>query len=418
MLAKAAAGEASCSFISAAGSEFVQMFVGVGAARVRDMFQKARDKAPCILFIDELDAIGRARGHHSRGSGADTEQEGTLNQILTEMDGFSSEDSGVIVLAATNRVDILDKALLRPGRFDRKIQLTLPDIRGRALIFQVHLAPLKCDMDKVDLSKKLAAKTPGFSGAEIANMCNEAALIAARDACAVISMLHFEQAIDRIIGGMEKKGRILRPNEKKITAYHEAGHAVAGWFLEHCDPLVKVSLIPRGESLGFAQYQPNDKRLYSKLELHHQICRLLAGNLAEELFFDQTTTGAKDDFEKVTKIAYSMVTEHGMSNRFGKLSFSNNDDFPTYSSATDQLVDEEVREIVRAATVDTQTLLKSKKEDINKVAERLMQKEVINQEDMIELLGPRAYKEEQTYEELTEETSHKLDADLPDNLDS
>uniref|UniRef100_A0A915DQ71 AAA+ ATPase domain-containing protein n=1 Tax=Ditylenchus dipsaci TaxID=166011 RepID=A0A915DQ71_9BILA len=225
MLAKAAAGEASCNFMSAAGSEFVQM-----------------DKAPCILFIDELDAIGRARGHNTRGSGADTEQEGTLNQILSEMDGFSSEESGVIVLAATNRVDILDKALLRPGRFDRKIQLTLPDIKGRALIFQVHLAPLKSDIDKMDLSKKLAAKTPGFSGAQIANMCNEAALIAARDACLVISMLHFEQAIDRIIGGMEKKGRILLPNEKKITAYHEAGHAVAGWFLEHCDPLVKVSL--------------------------------------------------------------------------------------------------------------------------------------------------------------------------------
>ncbi|KIH61627.1 ATP-dependent metallopeptidase HflB [Ancylostoma duodenale] len=306
LLAKATAGEANVPFITVSGSEFLEMFVGVGPARVRDMFAMARKNSPCILFIDEIDAVGRKRGGKG-GMGGHSEQENTLNQLLVEMDGFSTEESSVIVVAATNRVDILDSALLRPGRFDRQIYVPVPDIKGRASIFRVHLGPLKTSLDKVQLSRKLAAHTPGFSGADISNVCNEAALIAARDAAEEISQKNFEQAIERVVAGMEKKSQVLQPEEKKTVAYHEAGHAIAGWFLEYADPLLKVSIIPRGKGLGYAQYLPKEQYLYSKEQLLDRMCMTLGGRVSEEIFFGRITTGAQDDLQKVTQMAYAQV---------------------------------------------------------------------------------------------------------------
>ncbi|KJH53542.1 ATP-dependent metallopeptidase HflB [Dictyocaulus viviparus] len=306
LLAKATAGEANVPFITVSGSEFLEMFVGVGPARVRDMFAMARKNSPCILFIDEIDAVGRKRGGKG-GMGGHSEQENTLNQLLVEMDGFSTEESSVIVVAATNRVDILDPALLRPGRFDRQIYVPIPDIKGRASIFRVHLTPLKTSLDKVQLSRKLAAHTPGFSGADISNVCNEAALIAARDAAEEISQKNFEQAIERVVAGMEKKSQVLQPDEKRTVAYHEAGHAIAGWFLEHADPLLKVSIIPRGKGLGYAQYLPKEQYLYSKEQLCDRMCMTLGGRVSEEIFFGRITTGAQDDLQKVTQMAYAQV---------------------------------------------------------------------------------------------------------------
>merc|ERR1712242_385315 len=311
LLAKATAGEANVPFISVSGSEFLEMFVGVGPARVRSMFEMARKNSPCILFIDEIDAIGRKRGRSGPGGGQ-SEAENTLNQLLVEMDGFNTGQTNIIVMGATNRMDILEQALLRPGRFDRQIYVSAPDIKGRASIFKVHLGPLKTELDKMDLSRKLAALTPGFTGADIANVCNEAALIAARELASSIINKHFNAAIDRVIAGLEKKTQVLQPEEKKTVAYHEAGHAVTGWFLQHADPLLKVSIIPRGKGLGYAMYTPRELHLYSTEQLMDQMCVTLGGRAAEQIFFNKITTGAQDDLQKVTKIAYSQITQYAM----------------------------------------------------------------------------------------------------------
>ncbi|XP_046735568.1 AFG3-like protein 2 isoform X2 [Diprion similis] len=419
LLAKATAGEANVPFITVSGSEFLEMFVGVGPSRVRDMFAMARKNAPCILFIDEIDAVGRKRG--SRNFSGHSEQENTLNQLLVEMDGFNTT-TNVVVLAATNRVDILDKALLRPGRFDRQIFVPAPDIKGRASIFKVHLQPLKTDLDKNELARKMASLTPGFTGADIANVCNEAALIAARDKNTNIHLKNFEQAIERVIAGMEKKTNVLQPEEKKTVAYHEAGHAVAGWFLEHADPLLKVSIIPRGKGLGYAQYLPKEQYLYSTPQLFDRMCMTLGGRVSEEIFFSRITTGAQDDLQKVTKSAYAQIAQWGMNDKVGNVSF----DLPQpgemvmekpYSESTAQLIDSEVRTLIQTAYDHTRELLNNHKEDVVKVAERLLKQEVLSREDMIDLLGPRPFPEKSTYEQFVEGTgSFEEDTTLPEGL--
>lgn len=421
LLAKATAGEANVPFITVNGSEFLEMFVGVGPARVRDLFVMARKNAPCILFIDEIDAVGRKRG---RGNfGGQSEQENTLNQLLVEMDGFNTA-TNVVVLAGTNRPDILDPALLRPGRFDRQIYIGPPDIKGRASIFKVHLRPLKlaADLDKDALAKKMAALTPGFSGADIANVCNEAALIAARHLSDTISQKHFEQAIERVIGGLEKKTQVLQPEEKKTVAYHEAGHAVAGWFLEHADPLLKVSIIPRGKGLGYAQYLPREQYLYTKEQLLDRMCMTLGGRVSEEIFFGRITTGAQDDLRKVTQSAYAQIVQFGMNPKVGQVSF----DLPRqgemvlekpYSEATARLIDTEVRVLIGEAYRRTQALLTDKKAEVEKVAQRLLEKEVLDKSDMVELLGRRPFAEKSTYEEFVEGTGGEdEDTTLPEGL--
>lgn len=419
LLAKATAGEANVPFITVSGSEFLEMFVGVGPSRVRDLFSMARKHAPCILFIDEIDAVGRKRG--GRNLGGHSEQENTLNQLLVEMDGFNTT-TNVVVLAATNRVDILDKALLRPGRFDRQIFVPAPDIKGRASIFKVHLSPLKTGLDKTELARKMAALTPGFTGADIANVCNEAALIAARDLNNSIIMKHFEQAIERVVAGMEKKTNVLSPEEKRTVAYHEAGHAVAGWFLQYADPLLKVSIIPRGKGLGYAQYLPKDQYLYTKEQLFDRMCMTLGGRVSEELFFGRITTGAQDDLQKVTQSAYAQIVQFGMNEKVGNVSF----DMPRegdmvlekpYSESTAQLIDSEVRTLIDCAHKQTTDLLKKHKADVERVAERLLQKEIISRDDMIELLGKRPFPEKSTYEEFVEGTgSFEEDTTLPEGL--
>ncbi|XP_026998617.2 AFG3-like protein 2 [Tachysurus fulvidraco] len=421
LLAKATAGEANVPFITVNGSEFLEMFVGVGPARVRDLFVLARKNAPCILFIDEIDAVGRKRG---RGSfGGQSEQENTLNQLLVEMDGFNTA-TNVVVLAGTNRPDILDPALMRPGRFDRQIYIGPPDIKGRASIFKVHLRPLKlnAEINKDNLARKMAALTPGFSGADIANVCNEAALIAARHLSDDITEKHFEQAIERVIGGLEKKTQVLQPEEKKTVAYHEAGHAVAGWYLEHADPLLKVSIIPRGKGLGYAQYLPKEQYLYTKEQLLDRMCMMLGGRIAEDIFFGRITTGAQDDLRKVTQSAYAQIVQFGMSEKVGQVSF----DLPRqgdlvldkpYSEATARLIDSEVRDLINSAYERTKVLLTEKKADVEKVALRLLDKEVLNKNDMVELLGQRPFVEKSTYEAFVEGTGG-LDEDtsLPEGL--
>ncbi|XP_045464467.1 AFG3-like protein 2 [Harmonia axyridis] len=419
LLAKATAGEAHVPFLSVSGSEFLEMFVGVGPSRVRDLFSMARKNAPCILFIDEIDAVGRKRG--GRSFGGHSEQENTLNQLLVEMDGFNTT-TNVVVLAATNRVDILDKALLRPGRFDRQIFVPAPDIKGRASIFKVHLEPLKTNLNKNDLARKMAALTPGFTGADIANVCNEAALIAARDLNESINMKNFEQAIERVVAGMEKKTNVLSPEEKKTVAYHEAGHAVAGWFLEHADPLLKVSIIPRGKGLGYAQYLPKDQYLYTKEQLFDRMCMTLGGRVSEELFFKRITTGAQDDLQKVTQSAYAQIVHYGMNSKVGNVSF----EMPRqgdmqfeklYSESTAQLIDAEVRILIANAHKRTTELLTKHKDLVAKVAERLLQREIISRDDMIELLGKRPFPEKSTYEEFVEGTgSFEEDTTLPEGL--
>ncbi|XP_029950701.1 AFG3-like protein 1 isoform X2 [Salarias fasciatus] len=421
LLAKATAGEANVPFITVNGSEFQEMFVGVGPARIRDTFARARKNAPCILFIDEIDAVGRKRG---RGNAGDqSEQENTLNQLLVEMDGFNSS-TNVIVLAGTNRIDILDPALMRPGRFDRHIYLGPPDIKGRASIFKVHLRPLKLDfsIDADALSRKLAALTPGFTGADIANVCNEAALIAARHLNQFITTKHFEQAIERVIGGLEKKTQVLQLPEKTTVAYHEAGHAVVGWFLEHADPLLKVSIVPRGKGLGYAQYLPKEQYLFSQDQLFDRMCMMLGGRVAEQVFFSRITTGAQDDLRKVTQSAYAQVVQFGMNEAVGQISF----DLPQqgsvvsekpYSESTAQLIDQEVRLLIDAAFQRTVQLVNDKKEMVEKVAKRLLEKEILHRVDMVELLGPRPFQEKSSYEELVEGLGEpEEDASLPKGL--
>jgi len=419
LLAKATAGEAGVPFITVSGSEFLEMFVGVGPSRVRDMFATARKNAPCILFIDEIDAVGRKRGGRAFSN---SEAENTLNQLLVEMDGFNTT-TGVVVLAATNRVDILDNALMRPGRFDRQIYVGAPDIKGRASIFKVHLENLKTELNKDDLARKLASLTPGFSGADIANVANEAALIAARDAGETIVLKNFEAAIERVVAGLEKKTQVLGPEEKKTVAYHEAGHAVAGWFLEFADPLLKVSIIPRGKGLGYAQYLPREQYLYSKEQLNDRMCMALGGRVAEEIFFGRITTGAQDDLRKVTQSAYAEVVHYGMSEKVGQLSFEMPQqgdmqfDKP-YSETTANIIDEEVREIVNSAYEKTKALLTEKKDIVEKVALRLLEQEILSRDDMIELLGPRPFAEKSTYEEFVEGTgSFEEDTTLPKGLE-
>ncbi|MFN8692126.1 MAG: ATP-dependent zinc metalloprotease FtsH [Cyclobacteriaceae bacterium] len=403
LLAKAVAGEAGVPFFSLSGSDFVEMFVGVGAARVRDLFKQAKEKAPCIIFIDEIDAIGRSRG---RGSmpGANDERENTLNSLLVEMDGFAT-DSGVIILAATNRPDVLDSALMRPGRFDRQISSDKPDIAGREHIFRVHLKPIKLAKD-VD-TKKLAAQTPGFAGAEIANVCNEAALIAARRDKKEVEMQDFHDAIDRVIGGLEKKTKIISPEEKRIVAYHEAGHAVAGWFLEHADPLVKVSIVPRGvAALGYAQYLPKEQFLYQTEQLMDEMSMTFGGRAAEEIVFGKISTGALSDLERITKMAYSMVTIYGMNDKIGNISFfdSKQSEYnfnKPYSEATAERIDQEVKKIVDTAYDRTKQLLILHREHLEIIAKELLEKEILFQSDLERLIGKRPFSHQTTYEKFT-----------------
>ncbi len=403
LLAKAVAGEAAVPFFTLSGSDFVEMFVGVGAARVRDLFKQAKEKAPCIVFIDEIDAIGRSRGK-GQMPGSNDERENTLNSLLVEMDGFST-DSGVIILAATNRPDVLDTALLRPGRFDRQISIDKPDIVGREAIFKVHLKPLKLDTD-VD-SKKLAAQTPGFAGAEIANVCNEAALIGARKGKRAVAMDDFHDAIDRVIGGLEKKSKIISPEEKKIVAYHEAGHAIAGWYLEHADPLVKVSIVPRGvAALGYAQYLPKEQFLYQTEQLIDEMCMALGGRAAEELTFGKISTGALSDLERITKMAYSIVTIYGMNEELGHISYydpkqSDYSFSKPYSEATAEKIDAEVKKIIGSAYKRTKDLLSKHQKELEIVAKELLEKEIIFQTDLERLIGKRPFERQTSYEAFT-----------------
>jgi AFG3 family protein len=400
LMAKAVAGEAQVPFFSLSGSDFVEMFVGVGASRVRDLFKQAKEKAPCIIFIDEIDAIGRARGKNNIVGGND-ERENTLNQLLVEMDGFGT-DSGIIILAATNRPDVLDTALLRPGRFDRQISIDKPDLVGREQIFKVHLKPLKL-AEGVD-AKKLSAQTPGFAGAEIANVCNEAALIAARRNKEAVDMQDFQDAVDRVIGGLEKKNKIISPEEKRIVAYHEAGHAIAGWFLEHADPLVKVSIVPRGvAALGYAQYLPKEQFLYTTEQLLDGMCMTLGGRVAEDLVFNKISTGAQNDLERITKLSYAMVTIYGMNDKVGNVSFNDTQGEyqfnKPYSEKTSEMIDIEVRNQIDKAYQRTKQLLTDKREGLEKLAEKLLEKEILFQSDLEEILGKRPFDNRTTYDE-------------------
>jgi AFG3 family protein len=401
LMAKAVAGEASVPFFSLSGSDFVEMFVGVGAARVRDLFKQAKEKAPCIIFIDEIDAVGRSRGKGGMPGGND-ERENTLNSLLVEMDGFGS-DAGIIIIAATNRPDVLDQALLRPGRFDRQISVDAPDINGREAIFKVHMRPLKL-ADEVD-AKKLATQTPGFAGAEIANVCNEAALLAARRGKKAIEMQDFMDAIDREIGGLEKKNKLISPEEKEIVAYHEAGHAVAGWYLEHANPLVKVSIVPRGAAaLGYAQYLPKEQFLYRTEQLFEEMCMSLGGRVAEDIVFGKISTGALSDLEKITKMAYGMVTIYGLNEEIGNISFhdSKQSDYSftkPYSEATAQKIDQEVKKLVDRAYKATKDLLLERRNELDILAKALLEREIIFQSDLVGLIGERPFEKLTTYQE-------------------
>lgn len=393
LLAKAVAGEAQVPFFSLSGSDFVEMFVGVGASRVRDLFKQAREKAPCIIFIDEIDAIGRARGKNAMMS--NDERESTLNQLLVEMDGFGT-DVGIIVLAATNRPDVLDSALLRPGRFDRQISIDKPDLVGREAIFKVHLQPIK--VSKTLDVHKLAEQTPGFAGADIANVCNEAALIAARKNKEAVDMQDFQDAVDRVIGGLEKKNKIISPEEKKIIAYHEAGHAICGWFLEHAYPLLKVTIVPRGTAaLGYAQYTPKEQYLYNTDQLSDQICMTLGGRASEEIFFKKISTGAQNDLQQITRIAYAMVTVYGMNDKVGNVSFYDPQQEASftkpYSDETAKMIDEEVRKLIDEAYSKTVNLLTEKKAEVEKLANALLDKEVLFQSDVEALIGKRPFED-------------------------
>ena len=395
LLAKAVAGEANVPFLSISGSDFVEMFVGVGASRVRDLFEQAKQKAPCILFIDEIDAIGRARGKNAGFSGND-ERENTLNQLLTEMDGFQT-NAGVIVLAATNRADILDKALMRAGRFDRQIEVGLPDIKEREAIFEVHLRPLKLDpmLDRAFLARQ----TPGFSGADIANVCNEAALIAARHEKKFIAKEDFLAAIDRIIGGLERKNKIITDNEKRKIAYHEAGHATVSWLLKHASPLIKVTIIPRGKALGAAWYLPEERQITTREQLMDEMASTLGGRVSEQLTFGEISTGALNDLERVTKQAYAMVAYYGMSEKVGNLSFYDSTGQSAmaftkpYSNQTAEAIDKEARALIDEAYRMAEEVLTEHREGLQALAELLLEREVIFTEDVERILGKRAGKE-------------------------
>ena len=392
LLAKAVAGEANVPFFSISGSDFVEMFVGVGASRVRDLFRQAKEKSPCIVFIDEIDAVGRARGKNV-GFSSNDERENTLNQLLTEMDGFGS-NSGVIILAATNRADILDKALMRAGRFDRQIHVELPDLKEREEIFQVHLRGLKLAED-FDL-EFLAKHTPGFSGADIANVCNEAALTAARHDKKAIDRQDFLDAVDRIIGGLERKTKIITPEEKKSIAHHEAGHATVSWLLPHANPLFKVTIVPRGQALGAAWYLPEERQLVTREQLMDEMCSLIGGRVAEEIVNGQPSTGALNDLERLTKMAYGMVTYYGMSEKVGNLSFYDStgsrgyDLTKPYSEKTAELIDKEVKDLVEMIHEKTQKILQDNFEGFSALAALLLEKEVIFADDLERIFGPRA----------------------------
>lgn len=397
LLAKAVAGEAKVPFFSLSGSDFVEMFVGVGASRVRDLFRQAKEKAPCIIFIDEIDAIGRARGK-SPAQGANDERENTLNQLLTEMDGFGT-NSGVIILAATNRPDILDRALMRAGRFDRQIYVDMPDLNERKEIFHVHLKPLKLD-NSVDVDF-LAKQTPGFSGADIANICNEAALIAARKNKTSVEKQDFLDAVDRIIGGLEKKNKIISQNEKKVIAYHEAGHASVSWLLEHASPLVKVTIVPRGRSLGAAWYLPEERQITTTEQMMDEICAALGGRAAEEIIFGKISTGALSDLEKITKQAYAMVMYFGLNDKIGNVSYydsSGQSEYSfnkPYSEKTAETIDQEVNKLIETAYTRTKSILSENKDLLSKLAELLLEKEVIFKEDLEKIFGKRPFETEE-----------------------
>ncbi len=396
LLAKAVAGEANVPFFSISGSDFVEMFVGVGASRVRDLFRQAKEKAPCIVFIDEIDAVGRARGRNPN-MGANDERENTLNQLLTEMDGFGT-NVGVIILAATNRADILDRALLRAGRFDRQIHVELPDLKERLEIFKVHLKPIKVEKN-LDI-EFLAKQTPGFSGADIANVCNEAALIAARKNKKAVERQDFLDAVDRIIGGLERKNKIISMQEKRTIAYHEAGHATVSWFLEHANPLVKVTIIPRGRALGAAWYLPEERQITTTEQMFDEMCATLGGRASEEINFKKVSTGALNDLERVTKQAYAMVTYFGMSEKLGNLSFydsSGQQEYmfnKPYSEKTSEAIDEEVKQIVDAAYARAKQVLREQQKGLTELAELLLEKEVIFSEDLERIFGKRLVKDE------------------------
>ena len=400
-MAKAVAGEANVPFFSMSGSDFVEMFVGVGASRVRDLFKQAKEKAPCIVFIDEIDAIGRARGKNPN-MGSNDERENTLNQLLTEMDGFDT-NSGVIILAATNRADILDRALMRAGRFDRQIHVELPDLNERREIFNVHLKPLKLD-PKID-QEFLAKQTPGFSGADIANVCNESALIAARKKKDIIEKQDFLDAIDRIIGGLEKKNKIISSEEKKTIAYHEAGHATISWLLEHAHPLVKVTIVPRGKALGAAWYLPEERSITTKEQMLDEMCSTLGGRAAEEITFGKVSTGAQNDLEKVTKQAIAMVSIFGMSDKVGNVSYydsSGQSDYSfskPYSEKTAELIDQEVKTLIETSYERAKQVLRENEEGHNKLAELLLEREVIFSEDLEDIFGKRNFGKEEKVEE-------------------
>ena len=411
LLAKAVAGEADVPFFSMSGSDFVEMFVGVGASRVRDLFRQAKEKAPCIIFIDEIDAVGRARGKNPNMGGND-ERESTLNQLLTEMDGFGS-NSGVIILAATNRADILDKALLRAGRFDRQIHVDLPDLNERKAVFEVHLKPLK--LDKTVDPDLLARQTPGFSGADIANVCNEAALIAARHKKDAVGKQDFLDAVDRIIGGLEKKTRVMTNHEKHTIALHEAGHATLSWFLEHANPLIKVTIVPRGRALGAAWYLPEERQITTKEQMLDEMCATLGGRAAEELFTGHISTGAMNDLERVTKQSYGMIAYAGMSDKLPNLCYYNNDEYSfnkPYSERTAELIDEEVKHMINEQYERAKTILTEHKEGHNQLAQLLMEREVIFAEDVERIFGKRpwASRSEEIMSQKVEENNQ-----IPDN---
>ena len=408
LLAKAVAGEADVPFFSLSGSDFVEMFVGVGASRVRDLFRQAKEKAPCIIFIDEIDAVGRARGKNPSMGGND-ERENTLNQLLTEMDGFGT-NSGIIVMAATNRADILDKALLRAGRFDRQIHVDLPDLNERKDVFKVHLRPLKLDPSvDVDL---LARQTPGFSGADIANVCNEAALIAARQKKQAVDKQDFLDAVDRIIGGLEKKSKVMTAKEKETIAIHEAGHATLSWFLEHANPLIKVTIVPRGRALGAAWYLPEERQITTKEQMLDEMCAILGGRAAEELFTGHISTGAMNDLERVTKQAYAMVAYVGMSDKLPNLCYYNNNEYSfqrPYSENTAELIDREVKELIAGQYERAKQLLLKHKEGHSSLAKLLIDREVILAEDVENIFGKRPWtsRSEEIFEDKSEDTEEQ-----------